>query len=377
MKKVLIHISFAPLATSLYSTLNIEECLKEGIDVRYWDVGPLIFKSLENTHTQNENIVTVFRSKKDFEKELKSYSTHAIFNVQINYEHKFYSIFRLLKKYHCTHIKLASGYLPEVTTRRNIIRSIRNPFLFINKVYNKIMRHLIPKSSLISYPKIVFTAGKVAYDIWSKTGAEVINFNYSDYESANKAEKLLSLPELGGKKYAVYLDEFVPHHPDLIFWNPVRHEEKKYYSDMNHFFTMLENKYDIEIVIAAHPKAYYKGDEFGGRKIFFNTTALLVRDSLFTCTHSSTAVSYAVIYKKPIIFLLTETMLKNKDIQHDYVVAIANELEAPLVNINSDVDFTIEYSAKAYKNYLYNYLTSPDSENMPSSEILIRTISIL
>lgn len=377
MKKVLIHISFAPLATSLYGTLNIEECLKEGMDVRYWDIGPLIFKSLENIHTPNESIVTVFKSKKDFEKELKSYSKQAIFNVQINYEHKFYPIFRLLKRYNCTHIRLASGYLPEVTTKRNIIRSMRNPFLFVNKVYNKIMRHLIPKSSLISYPTIVFAAGKIAYDVWNKTGAEVINFNYSDYESARKAEALLALTELDGKKYAVYLDEFIPNHPDLTFWNPARHDEKKYYLDMNNFFTKLENKYNIEIVIAAHPKAYYKGDEFGGRKIFFNTTALLVRDCLFTCTHSSTAVSYAVIYKKPIVFLLTETMLKNKDIQHDYVVAIANELEAPLVNIDSDIDFTIEYSAKAYKNYLYNYLTSPDSENMSSSEILIRTISIL
>ncbi len=377
MKKTLIHISFAPLATSLYSTLNIGECLQEGMDVRYWDIGPIIFKSLENIHTPNESVVTVFKSKKDFEKELKSYSKQAIFNVQINYEHKFYSIFRLLKKYNCTHLRLASGYLPEVTTKRNIIRSMRDPFLFINKVYNKIMRHLIPKSSLISYPKIIFTAGKVAYDVWNKTGAEIINFNYSDYENARKAEDLLALPELSGKKYAVYLDEFIPNHPDSTFWNPAHHDEKKYYIDMNNFFTKLENKYNIEIVVAAHPKAHYKGDEFGGRKIFFNIPALLVRDCLFTCTHSSTAVSYPVIYKKPIIFLLTETMFKNKDIRHDYVVAIANELEAPIVNIDSDIDFTIEYSAKAYKNYLYNYLTSPESENLSSSEILIKTISIL
>ena len=58
---------------------------------------------------------------------------------------------------------------------------------------------------------------------------------------------------------------------------------KSYYKYLNIFFDLIEEKYKIKVVIAAHPKAtrYKSVDMFNKRQVFFNEISSLSKYSEF------------------------------------------------------------------------------------------------
>ena len=114
---------------------------------------------------------------------------------------------------------------------------------------------------------------------------------------------------------------------------------------------LLKKKFDSKIVVAAHPRANISdyNNFFKGREIFNSKTIDLVKNCSCVLAHTSTAISYAVIFKKPIIFLTSNEIIKSYD---DYRVhSNARILDAKLLNIDSDndkyihsTDFNVEFS---------------------------------
>ena len=56
------------------------------------------------------------------------------------------------------------------------------------------------------------------------------------------------------------------------------------------------------------PARHYDSATFGGRPIYRLATAELVRYAEFVLAHTSTAISYAVLYSKPLVFIYTAGM---------------------------------------------------------------------
>ena len=115
-------------------------------------------------------------------------------------------------------------------------------------------------------------------------------------------------------EFAVFLDEYEPYHPDrdlLKNYSGVLPENGEYYfSELNSFFDSFENLYKIPVIVAAHPKSNYVTDnEFGKRSVIFGRTKELICSERcrLVLTHKSTAVSYAVFTRKPIVFLDVES----------------------------------------------------------------------
>ena len=76
---------------------------------------------------------------------------------------------------------------------------------------------------------------------------------------------------------------------------------EEYNKLLNNFFDMLEKKTNLEVVIALHPRN--KENLFLKRKCYQNKTCELVRKSNIVIAHYSTAISFAVLFYKPILFL--------------------------------------------------------------------------
>jgi hypothetical protein len=72
--------------------------------------------------------------------------------------------------------------------------------------------------------------------------------------------------------FAVFLDINLPYHTDLkiVGWPTI--EPHEYYASLNRFFDLLEERFGIKIVIAAHPKANYGREIFQGREIYCGMT---------------------------------------------------------------------------------------------------------
>ena len=95
---------------------------------------------------------------------------------------------------------------------------------------------------------------------------------------------------------------------------PVGEPSTKYFKEMNDFFEIIEKKFNLEVVIALHPNCFIKNYSkfFSNRKCIKFNTARLVKSSLFVFSHaSSTAINFAIIYRKPLIYIITDEMKNN------------------------------------------------------------------
>lgn len=114
------------------------------------------------------------------------------------------------------------------------------------------------------------------------------------------------------QKYCVWLDSYIPYHPDLTQIPGAYVNAESYYQALRKFFHWIQNEYGIKVVVAAHPRSDYNEhkDAYEGFEIYKFCTCVLVRDAEFVLSAASTSFLYAVMYKKPILFIY-QTALMN------------------------------------------------------------------
>lgn len=108
----------------------------------------------------------------------------------------------------------------------------------------------------------------------------------------------------------VFLDEAATHHPDVALVGGQNLEPASYFATMNALFDEVERQTKLRVVIAAHPRSRYEDfpGGFGGREVIKGATPRLIDQSSLVVTHASTAVSFAVLFRKPVILAKTAGM---------------------------------------------------------------------
>ena len=170
------------------------------------------------------------------------------------------------------------------------------------------------------------------------------------------------------KSYAVFLDQCLPFHSTAAFMGEKSKATKeKYFPALNNFFNDFEAKTGLEVIFATHPRSRYDlyPEYLYGRKYFMNKTPELVINSKIVLLHTSTALSYAMLYKKPIVFLTSNEIMKSYD---DFRIhSFSRSMNRPLFNIDDENNYSkIPNSNKIffvdeekYQKYKDNYLKFP------------------
>jgi hypothetical protein len=151
--------------------------------------------------------------------------------------------------------------------------------------------------------------------------------------------------------------------------------QNEWYNNLNKFFDKLEELFKLKVVIALHPKSEITNinkTAFNGRRLFLGKTQELVKYCKFAITMGSTAVSYAVIYKKKVLYIYSDGSKKDYSIDryHDFLKSF---LDAKRLNINNtnikkkDV-INSQINTKKYFFYKQNYL-SCKKNNLPNYKI--------
>ena len=168
--------------------------------------------------------------------------------------------------------------------------------------------------------------------------------------------------------YFLYLDQYAHGHPDYSYFKLNKIDPKSFYDSLNSFFYQLEKKFKKKIIIAAHPKAnknsyiYKRKSYFKGRDIYFDSTMSLTQNCFATLSHDTTAISYSVIYKKPIIFIVNNEMIRIKTNRENEIGIFAKELGSYLINIDKNnclknVGAHLnKINKKKYNNYFIDYI---------------------
>jgi hypothetical protein len=135
----------------------------------------------------------------------------------------------------------------------------------------------------------------------------------------------------------------------------------------------------IEVVIAACPVADYsdKPHVFGRRQVIFDKTAELIARSRLVIAHRSTAISYAIMHRKPVMIVATRPIYEHT--AHKPVFdAISGILNKPVAFIDDPESINLSdvfaMDAQAYDRYFAEYVKSPGSAEEPYWDIVVDAI---
>ena len=179
-----------------------------------------------------------------------------------------------------------------------------------------------------------------------------------------------------GERYAVFLDEDVAFHPDFDhsgIESPTTPE--KYYPAMNRFFEQFERANGMRVIVAGHPRANYElhPDVWGGRTLIQNKTAQLVRGADYVLGHATTSLSFAVLWRKPILFLSTDDLARSY--LGPLIALWSSLLQRPLINVDDSQEAEANQNdflcvdESAYSRYVSEFIKLPGTPDLPAWQI--------
>jgi hypothetical protein len=378
--KKVIYVAVVRLTDKMAADWHIDYLIERGVRVEYWDIVSLVREEHAERGARNPEWLHVFRSFGEVEEQLRlPENRNAFYVMLVSYAGRLTRIFRLLSKYDCRMVKFASGALPQdpVYKWRKIAAWLATPGRCAQEIINRLKAAGLRRLKFVKPFAITFAAGEVSMTSDSYT-AKVVPINFFDYDRYMEARADCGRKLVNGR-FAVFLDSNLPYHSDLAFCGFQRIDPVGYYRSLNRFFGLLEREHGVKVVIAAHPRSDYDGTTFEGRQTHRLATAELVRDAEFVLSHTSTAMSYAVLNGKPLIFIYTAGMAAAYErwfIREMH--CFADYLDASLCNVDEIGDarrvVVRQVNPACYERYKYNFLTSRQSESTPTQEIFWREI---
>jgi hypothetical protein len=389
MKRV-IYILYIPLTQKLETDLYINYLIDNKIDIEYWDVSEIFFAKFTLTDSVKRNFIKKINSYESIKEQLSEIDiVHTLFIPQITFDYRVIKLYKILTKFKCRLLFFARGAIPTFSNKKDqFLNNLKKIYKVLNlkNIYNALMDRIIYLYKYFGFIKtydVVFSAGKsgiqtigIGGDIDIKK-AEIVKINYFDYDNyyllKDNPIKFLNY------KYCVFLDDNIVYNPDLKILIKDTINPDIYYKLLNDFFDIVEQRYKLRVVIAAHPFSDYTAEQFGKRKFYKYKTNELVKDCDFTLTHYSTSIAYAVLYNKPINLIYINEMkilFYYRIIEHFF-----GELNCGMTNINLVINDNEKLTLMnkidriKYEIYRYKYLTHPESEKKHTRDIVLNHIN--
>jgi len=370
-----IHLVSSPFSKRDYDRYGIDILQKDGFDVEVWNVGKLINKDAyeKNSHLSGKyEIEIVFDTKNEFLESCRK-QEKAFFFVAASYTLNSLFLFRELSR--CGHKLSISNSYPDSASVKAV--DMNEPKLFIRnklklfsklkeisfkKISDKLILTLPPWLFGVRYADLVFSGGDKSRFSNPLIGVntKVVNVHVNDYDAFLKNPPKVSCDD----NYAVFIDQNLPFNTDPSYTKTARvATARNYYPSLKKFFDKLEKDLSMPIKIALHPRTNFDSisNVFGDREFLMGETASLVNDSSFVIAHYSYAVNFAVLYKKPLIFITTDEL--NTSFRQPAIENISSHFNKVPINIDSNksIDWKSEMivDSEVYNQYISNFIKKP------------------
>lgn len=369
-RRNIVLIDHEPYSTRRRELFYIDELRDAGYNVAVWDISQLVFPGIKVTDEITESYLKKIYTIDEIDKLLQTVNIDStIFFVEAHNCWRNRKLFKLLSQYKCKTVKM--NLYANLAIKITIINKIIQLWLptlsqTVHRKSLEIINRLYDKYHHIYFPDYYLSS--------SSLGNPNQRINHPDYEKFKFNDHFPVIQN----KYIVFLDTYFPYHPDLKYHdhfnnNDIEECAKKYYQTLNRFFDFLETKYKMPVVIAAHPKSDYSGDEFCRRQIIKYKTDNLVINSSLVITQTSNAISYIALADKPVIFISTDTSNLIPRYKH-MTNLLANALNKKVYNLDAISDYdSINVSKidnETRTDYIYKYLTTEEAQNNKNIEIL-------
>ena len=377
MKKI-VYLSMIKLDERFSRDWYLDNFYSKGYEVEFWNVSNIIQKNNQvNLIEKNIKVLNINTTSSLIKNILELKINKVLIVVVIPYFYQSLSIYKILSKYNLNTVFFSWGEMPNLVHQKNIVTKLlnlykmnKNTYQFIKNMYQRQVVKLYRKLNLINKYSICFAAGDLCNSL--AYSDKLIPINLCDYE-----QNLKNSEQIVEGKYAVFLDINLPFNNDVELQGLVKIDPQEYYIALNKFFDLFEKKYDLKIVIAAHPKSNYEKGLFGNREMYFLKTPQLVKFCEHVLLHHSTALSYAILNYKPVTFFITDQMTYAYD--YHMCKLLSENIKQPFVSltdINIDnFSFKEDVDHDVYDKYKYNYIVSKESEGKPSFPLIENAIA--
>lgn len=212
-----------------------------------------------------------------------------------------------------------------------------------------------------------------------RTGMSIVKGHSHDYSNHLLAGKATFPQEGIGSKTAVFLSSANPMFgsDEILSGGDQLFTIEVWYPALVRFFNFLESN-GVTVEVAGHYKSAFPAIApcFGNRSVHYGKTRELVHQSEYVVTIASAATSYAVIFKKPIIFIYSNQLKDSQNPMQD-IRGMAAMLGTKPVNIDeyhpSDFDGLLKVDQERYSAYEHSVLTS-DTTRRPNVQIILEDI---
>lgn len=364
--KNLVILSQAPLTPQIKRNNYVDEYLSVGYDVQFWDMSQLIHPGMKYNDELCEPYLRNISLLFEFEQLLSSVdSLKTIFVLDFDASWHTRNIFKILTKYHCYMIRvdMYANTSLQLTLKQKLSQLFSNRFSSI----------LITRLGIYLY-KIYAWFYNISDCQRYYSSSAIVNrtdkINHPDYEDFcfSKSRRIIE------GNYILFVDTNFGFHPDDIYFFKYSKipTTEKFQASLDDFFTYLEKKYRMPVIIAAHPKSNYVNGEFVNRRIIKYQTKDLIIYADKVILQLCNTISWVTLADKPLIFVTTDDY-DVLALQRKRLRFLASLLGKKVYNIEhcnfSDIIFTtVEKEIRLH--YIYTYLTDKDIEKRKNIDIL-------
>lgn len=366
---------------------KVLDSLREQFDVEWWDCAEIVYPKYYEVNSGLSYVIKI-RSLSELKLNLRRIPRDTLLVKAIPVLWKNRHVDKLLAKYFPKIIMLEmysntpSFFVNNTEEReagktRSLISAIKKPLYqsYTLKTAIKILFHPAQRNVLSEYWQIrkEWFRFRECLVINCAKGSEY----YINHPDVEQYVRLQSSPERRTDRFIVFIDQNFPYHVDLRVWQPdIKIEDlaRRFFPSINRFFNHLEKVYDCKVVIAVHPKAQYRDNPFEGREMVSFSTAALVRDSIGVCMHSSNALSFVMLYDKPVVSMVNGA-IKDVDHQYNQIINTVNHCGVPLVDTDSPLyeDFPLSnLNPETRRQYIEYYFGDIDTASLRSNTELLK-----
>ena len=227
--------------------------------------------------------------------------------IKPNFQNK--KIFEFLEKKNINYSIIDTGATPVYNLSYNILKIgyFLNPIKTIRSFFK-----ILLSRSVIFNPNRIFYSGKNLYQKWKKLNkkTKLISIPSPDYDVFLESKKKKNFNKKS-KNSAVFLAGSHKH-TDLKFNNDsvIKYKSptiSKYYKPVNEFLKKFERLSRLKIIICSHPKTPHIKQYI--KKSISGKTLELIKNSSIVIATNSTAIGYAILLRKPILFITNDNYI--------------------------------------------------------------------
>lgn len=342
----ILFVSHEPLTPSLKEMYSINE-LRKTFNVEFISLRSLYYKknqfSFQN-EVHNEEGFHEFSSVISFYSFLRNYSIN---NTYIFFEHSSVHlssilIYIIIRKFKLCKLILYRSFISNVNIETKTLSQKVGYYLKLSNVNGLILSKLL----------------KINYELTFATGKEKPLLQTNKFIPLNSViTQNLNYKKVKQLDYAVFIDQGFPTHPDLKRLGYLNNNAEEFINDYNNFFNYIEDNYNVEVVIAKHPKSSIKNELFNGRKIVVNQTQKLIEESKFVLAHFSLINNVAIAYYKPLILMYNNELKNFPNSTYQHISKLQQLLGVDLINLSGQFkDINLTVNKGLYNTYIDKYI---------------------